>query len=282
MSFDLDSYALCQIFIGIIIFLVLFSLLSSKNFRNECISVGILGTFVGISLSLFEFDSNKVSDSIPAFINGLKFAFITSGSGVIASIILSLSKPDSEASDLRELVRLQNKQVQVLETSLSNLAANSTTEITKALQEVVTDFNNNLTEQFGDNFKALNEAVSSLVVWQEQYRAFIEAHHSQTAKQHELTMQRLNEFEQLDNRRTEQLHRQGDGFIQLLKQHANSLKDQASGIATATERFSKTTENVSDSLDASFQKLNRRIDQSVTLAEDNISTLIGIANGTLR
>ena len=40
----------------------------------------------------------------------------------------------------------------------------------EALQKVISDFNNQLNEQFGDNFKQLNLAVEKLVDWQQQYK----------------------------------------------------------------------------------------------------------------
>jgi translation initiation factor 2 alpha subunit (eIF-2alpha) len=46
----------------------------------------------------------------------------------------------------------------------------ATEEIIKALQDVIKDFNNNLTEQFGDNFKQLNEAVLKMIEWQSTYK----------------------------------------------------------------------------------------------------------------
>ena len=46
--------------------------------------------------------------------------------------------------------------------------------LVEALRDVITDFNKNLTEQFGDNFKQLNTAVHKLVEWQEQYRGQVE------------------------------------------------------------------------------------------------------------
>src|SRR5690606_14462455 len=41
-------------------------------------------------------------------------------------------------------------------------------------KDVITEFNNKLTEQFGENFKALDESVKKLVVWQEQYKNHVE------------------------------------------------------------------------------------------------------------
>ena len=50
------------------------------------------------------------------------------------------------------------------------LSKSATTAVIEALKSVIQDFNNNLTEQFGDNFKQLNEAVYKLVIWQENYK----------------------------------------------------------------------------------------------------------------
>jgi len=46
----------------------------------------------------------------------------------------------------------------------------SSKALIEALKEVISDFNNKITEQFGENFKRLNEAVGELVVWQQQYK----------------------------------------------------------------------------------------------------------------
>lgn len=50
------------------------------------------------------------------------------------------------------------------------LSKSATEQVIEALKQVITDFNNNLTEQFGDNFKELNAAVIKLVEWQENYK----------------------------------------------------------------------------------------------------------------
>lgn len=51
------------------------------------------------------------------------------------------------------------------------LSKSATEQVIEALKQVIQDFNNNLIEQFGDNFKALNEAVLKLVEWQENYKS---------------------------------------------------------------------------------------------------------------
>jgi len=60
-----------------------------------------------------------------------------------------------------------------LDDAIETLAQGATEEIIKALERVISDFNNNLTEQFGDNFKELNESVKNMIVWQENYKESI-------------------------------------------------------------------------------------------------------------
>lgn len=53
------------------------------------------------------------------------------------------------------------------------VAENNSKALIQALQEVIRDFNEKISEQFGENFKQLNEAVGSLLNWQDSYRTQI-------------------------------------------------------------------------------------------------------------
>ena len=55
------------------------------------------------------------------------------------------------------------------------MAENNSKALIQALEQVIRDFNTQLNEQFGENFKQLNEAVGALLGWQENYRAHVEA-----------------------------------------------------------------------------------------------------------
>lgn len=58
--------------------------------------------------------------------------------------------------------------------SLRKLSEIGSKPLVETLRDVIKDFNSKLTEQFGDNFKQLNEAVGKLLIWQSQYKAHIE------------------------------------------------------------------------------------------------------------
>lgn len=140
-----------MITVGITIWiLILFALsmqkTSKRNYKNEIVSLGVLGTFVGIAIGLFHFDVTDIKSSMPQLLEGLKTAFITSGVGIFFSILISIFKPTKH---------------------------DSKSETLEALEMVVSEFNHNLTSQFGDNFKQLNEAVKNMIVWQEGYKTHI-------------------------------------------------------------------------------------------------------------
>lgn len=62
-----------------------------KLLPNIAVSIGILGTFVGIFLGLWGFDVQNINESIPKLLEGLKTAFMTSIAGMVASLILKVA-----------------------------------------------------------------------------------------------------------------------------------------------------------------------------------------------
>lgn len=52
-------------------------------------TLGVLGTFAGITMGLYYFDTNNLTTSIPLLLSGLKTAFFTSLAGMVGSLLLS-------------------------------------------------------------------------------------------------------------------------------------------------------------------------------------------------
>ncbi len=179
-----------------------------RSFRSDVVTVGILGTFLGIFVGLWEFDVNNITASIPLLLEGMKLAFVTSIAGMVSSVglnpyqkfhpspyaktgnpigdklsdqsrLLAAFLEDCKASNAAvvkqvkkhriesrdELVRVRES----LDKTLQKLSEGASKEIIQALEDVISDFNKNLTQQFGENFKQLNEACLKLVNWQEQH-----------------------------------------------------------------------------------------------------------------
>ncbi len=58
-------------------------------FPTAVSTLGVLGTFYGITEGLLAFDTSNLDESIPKLLDGLKTAFITSLTGMIGSMVLS-------------------------------------------------------------------------------------------------------------------------------------------------------------------------------------------------
>jgi chaperonin cofactor prefoldin len=54
------------------------------------------------------------------------------------------------------------------------MAKTNTESFIQALEEAMKSFNNNTTEQFGENFKELNRAVGAMLEWQKNYKSHVE------------------------------------------------------------------------------------------------------------
>lgn len=70
------------------------------NYSQYTLSVGVLGTFIGILVGLWDFTTGNVDSieaSINTFLNGMKFAFITSVIGMVSSLIIKLVQSSTEA-----------------------------------------------------------------------------------------------------------------------------------------------------------------------------------------
>lgn len=239
---SMDAHTITNIFIYLIIGIFLFSVVFASlgklrtftdHTPNLLTSLGILGTFVGIVIGLLYFDPKNIDESIELLLNGLKTAFITSLSGMAASIVYKLigatalfkenrvvdETRDVEPKDILRAIKNQEKYLMELKNAISNdnessltgqikllrsdindhhkqqqnnfetfsrelwknlkefsemLSKSATEQVIQALKEVISDFNKNLTEQFGENFKALDESVKKLVGWQSAYSTQLE------------------------------------------------------------------------------------------------------------
>lgn len=97
------------------------------------------------------------------------------GSGDESSLTGQLKLLRSDNNDHQRVNRDQNRAFEdrlwiKLQEFADMMAGAATEQVIEALKQVITDFNHNLTEQFGENFKRLNESVTDLVEWQERYR----------------------------------------------------------------------------------------------------------------
>ena len=154
-------------------------------------TIGVLGTFVGIFIGLVNFDVGNIDKSVPLLLEGMKVAFVTSILGMGSAVFLRVTYVAVPRQALAEsvgpeeiysvLTELRNTTREGFENLTSEfrqfaetMAEDNSKALIEALEQVIRDLNTQLNEQFGENFKQLNEAVGALLSWQDQYKDHVE------------------------------------------------------------------------------------------------------------
>ncbi len=100
-------------------------------------------------------------DDVVVAVNGLKNGIVGTDEDTLISQIKLMRR---EQSDHQKQLKASFDEFSEKVVQLGSKA------LIEALREVIADFNNKITEQFGENFKRLNDAVGALLVWQQQYK----------------------------------------------------------------------------------------------------------------
>ncbi|RLA78135.1 MAG: hypothetical protein DRG78_15850 [Epsilonproteobacteria bacterium] len=88
------------VFVVIIFILGFIDQKTKKDFKSQIVSVGVLGTFVGIFIGLQGFNPEDIMNSVNKILSGLKTAFFTSIVGMSVALVLSIIqklKDDTES-----------------------------------------------------------------------------------------------------------------------------------------------------------------------------------------
>ena len=109
-------------------------------------TLGVIGTFLGITIGLAGFEVNDLTHSIPILLGGLKTAFYTSLCGMIGSLILrhlctdiKFDKEDGGISSTDNAIKELSKSVRDMSTTLAS-AITDTRDIVRQMGDAQTSF----------------------------------------------------------------------------------------------------------------------------------------------
>jgi ABC-type transporter Mla subunit MlaD len=179
-----------------------------------------------------------------------------------STLITQLKLARQENND--RLDALKKAQIEALE-KLSELGSKALIE---ALKDVISDFNQKLTEQFGENFKHLNEAVAKLVVWQQQYKEQMEATTTQLITITAATKESATRYEQLVGK-AEVFTKVSNDLSVLL----NGLETQRKELTAALQMLGELLTKASDSLPQIGKRVTEFTDQMTSAVFKNQTEL---------
>lgn len=176
----------------------------------------------------------------------------------------------------------------------SNKAYQGATEhIVEALRSVVIDFNNKLTEQFGENFKALDASVKSLVDWQGTYKeqlALMDTQFRQSVeslasvsevvvvisehcKSIPVTMTELQSIIQTNQHQLAELERHLEAFVLMRDQAIIAVPLLREGIEGIGSLMTSSADNLQDVLEQSGQRMLINAERINQTTENNIKQM---------
>ena len=250
------------IIFGILVAYILYFFLKEKQYSKESVlgniasTIGVLGTFVGISIGLWKFNPNDITSSVPLLLSGMKIAFATSIIGMAASIFMkyiALKNEDEEnIDDIMELFNtmiaesrnvnntlIENqKQTENVLNKVSEIWASHQENLTVVLKNEIASLNNNTIskqeeligefKKLGECFTLLNSGVNNLLTWQENYKETIE----NTTKELEIVIQTIHN---------------ADESIESISKNSSLIKENNENLSEVLKEINKTQNVIIDS-----------------------------------
>ncbi len=289
------------------------------SFATTIVSVGLFATFVGVLLGLYGFDSANISDSVPKLLEGLRFAFAASVLGMFLSLTLSIAhkflggggedeevlqsidrklgtlvttiqSPGQLVQQFGELKTFLKEQLQQINSSLDSaldqLGRGATQEVIQALERIITEFNSNLTAQFGDNFKELNTACQRLVDWQVKYKDHVETAESALEQILIAVEKSCAAAEELNrsNEKTQKVCTEVGGLIRTYDVQIHTLATHLESCKNLGEQAGRFLTNTQKAITMSAEQLNAFsgvIENSVSQQSESLAKLTDDINQQL-
>lgn len=184
------------------------------------------------------------------------------------------------------------------------LSKSATEQVIEALKQVIVEFNTNLTEQFGDSFRRLNEGVHELVTWQENYRVQLEqmqlqyaqgveaisltessvAHISEQSKAIPESMNDLKNVMEVNQHQLAELERHLETFKdmrdkaveavpQIQKHVEDTVNDIAAAVTTASDHYKTLLTESDDYIKSHVKTSEMLLDRFATETEKGITNV---------
>lgn len=255
----LTSIGILGTFFGIVLALLAFDDSDIKSHINDIISgmktafiTSVTGLLLSIILKIWasihqDKSENLDSDQVDAS-NILKFIehHLTEQTNTQKKTTVIHEELLQALTAHHEYVKQNNQQFAAnlwdkLEETAQILTKSATEEVILALNQLIKDFNHQLTEQFGENFKQLNHAVFGLIQWQENYKQQLE----------QMQIQYQNHT----------------NAVAATQQAIENIHDNLSHIAHHTQSIPDSMERLTDAIELNHTQIDTLYDHLATFAE---------------
>lgn len=297
--------------------------------------LGVFGTFAGISIGLLYFDSdpNEIANSVSFLLAGMQTAFISSIVGMGFAVFVRITNvvrgnKEDNLEDAEKVISYLKKQntslnaikegivgedegslsnhLKLLRLDFSDFAKHQSQinmdALVKVMNKVIEDFNQQMQEQFGQNFKELNKAVEKLVDWQDNYykqieymvntiegtneavdnsKKVIEDISKKYADTYQLTedfklaidtmnnenkllMENIENFSKLANDAKDAMPQIEKQLMELTKGFSSTVEKSLTDIKSSSEQITKSSEKVNEEIEKTIKSSSEKVNNQLT------------------
>lgn len=250
-------------------------------------TLGVLGTFYGITVGLLAFDTADLDKSIPGRLDGLKTAFFTSLAGMIGSMILSAfisrkqDQNDGGVSDINQAAGTICQAVQQMselnKATIERLSEQMAEQEKdrKAFYRSMGDVMDKVKESqsaIAETLQSINtsqgsaaSALDSIVILQRSQEGALDSI-KETATS---MVNSIGSLEEVTSAQTESLDamRKYSEEVSEFTHHVPEILDVVGGISTTQDEINEQVQKLKDILDAEVDQIERSMDKTNSLLE---------------
>ena len=222
-------------------------------------TLGVLGTFYGITVGLLDFDTANLDASIPALLDGLKTAFFTSLAGMVGSMVLSAfisrkqDEKDGGVSDINQAAGIICNAVQ----HMSELNKSTLEKLARQMQEQEMD-RKAFYRSMGDMVSMIKDSQSGI---NETLQRLSASHQSEASAMDSLVILQRSQESMLNS---------VNGAVAVMAENSNhfgDVVDLLGGISTTQDGINEQVQRLKDILDAEVDQIERSMDKTNSLLE---------------
>ncbi|HET8902839.1 MAG TPA: hypothetical protein VFN16_02500 [Saccharospirillum sp.] len=200
---------------------------------------------------------------------------------------LATEEAEPVSSLLKQQHDAQMAQQKQLESTIRNYQADMTEANQQALQQaighVMREFNTRIEEQYGENFRQLNQAVGQMITWQKEHRESIEALVESNRQSAESAKLGAESFERLIQQTRSftsvaedmeallsTLQTQSENLREYLSTFSNLVVDAQQGLPQLETRILQLTEGMQQLVETQGQQMRTLLEGSATDIRDTV------------
>jgi len=203
---------------------------------------------------------------------------------------LATEESEPVSSLLKQQHDAQMAQQKQLESTIRNYQADMTEANQQALQQaighVMREFNTRIEEQYGENFRQLNQAVGQMVTWQKEHRESIEALVESNRQSAESAKLGAESFERLIQQTRSftsvaedmeallsTLQTQSENLREYLSTFSNLVVDAQQGLPQLETRILQLTEGMQQLVETQGKQMRTLLEGSATDIRDTVKNV---------